>query len=232
MEIRVFSGGAPRLALQPLAAQFGRATGNTLAFTFDGVAAIRQRLAAGEKTDVVLLPAPMLEAMGTALLAGSRTLLARSPIGVAVRRGATEPDLSTPDALRKTLLDARSVAYSDPKLAPSGIHLAKVIANLGIAEALLAKTVLRTPFDGGVGLVASGEVQIGLYLVAEIQAADGVALAGLLPAELQSYVIYGGAVAARSPAQDAAIAFLKFLGDPAARDHWQAAGFESVQAHA
>ena len=228
MEIRVYSGGTARAALKPLAAQFEQATGNTLSITFDGVAAIRQRLGAGEKTDLVLLPAPMLEAMGTALVAGSRTLLARSPIGVAVRKGATEPDLSTPDAVRKTLLEARSIAYSDPKLAPSGIHLAKVIANLGIAEAVLGKTVLRTPFDGGVGLVARGEVELGLYLVAEIQALDGVTLAGLLPAELQSYVIYAGAAAARSPVQDAALAFLKFLGEPAARDHWQAAGFESV----
>jgi molybdate transport system substrate-binding protein len=228
MEIRVYSGGAPRAALKPLAAAFEQATGSTLAFTFDGVAAIRERLGSGEKADVVLLPAPMLEAMGMALLAGSRTLLARSPIGVAVRRGATEPDVSTPDALRKTLVAAGSLAYSDPKLAPSGIHLTKVLANLGIAEAVLAKTVLRTPFDGGVALIARGEVEIGLYLVSEIQSVDGVTLAGLLPAELQSYVIYAGAVAARSPVQDEALAFLKFLGDPAARDHWHAAGFESV----
>ncbi len=228
MEIRVYSGGAPRAALKPLAAAFEQATGSKLAFTFDGVAAIRERLGSGEKADVVLLPAPMLEAMGTALVAASRTLLARSPIGVAVRRGATEPDVSNPDALRRTLLAAATLAYSDPKLAPSGIHLTKVLANLGIAEAVLAKTVLRTPFDGGVALVARGEVEIGLYLVSEIQAVDGVTLAGLLPAELQSYVIYGGAVAARSPVQDGALAFLKFLGDPAARDHWHAAGFESV----
>ena len=228
MEIRIYSGGAPRAALKPLAAAFEQSTGSTLAFTFDGVAAIRERLGSGEKADVVLLPAPMLEAMGTALLAGSRTLLARSPIGVAVRRGATEPDVSTPDALRKTLVAAGSLAYADPKLAPSGIHLTKVLANLGIAEAVLAKTVLRTPFDGGVALIARGEVEIGLYLVSEIQAVDGVTLAGLLPAELQSYVIYAGAVAARSPVQDEALAFLKFLGDPAARDHWHAAGFESV----
>jgi molybdate transport system substrate-binding protein len=228
MQIRIYSGGAPRAALKPLGAEYEQATGNSLAFTFDGVAAIRERLRAGEKADVVLLPAGMLEAMGAALLAGSRTLLARSPIGVAVRKNATEPDVSSPDAIRRTLLAARSIAYSDPKIAPSGIHLTKMLANLGIAEAMHAKTVLRTPFDGGVALVASGEIEIGLYLVSEIQVVDGVKLAGLLPAELQSYVIYAGAVAAQSPAQDAALAFLRFLGDPAARERWNAAGFESV----
>jgi molybdate transport system substrate-binding protein len=228
MEIRIYSGGAPRAALQPLAVEFEQSTGHSLAFTFDGVAAILERLRAGEKADVVLLPSAMLDSMQAALLAGSRTVLARSAFGVVVRKGATEADVSTPEAIRRTLLAARSIAYSDPKLAPSGIHLAKLLANLGIAEAVHAKTVLRTPFDGGVTLVARGEVEVGLYLVSEIQAVEGVKLAGVLPAELQNYVIYAGAVAALSPAQDAALAFLKFLGDPAARNRWSAAGFESV----
>src|SRR5262245_42847826 len=134
MQIRIYSGGAPRAALTPLAAEFEQATGNTLEVTFDGAAAIRERLGSGEKADLVLLPAPLLDAFGSALLAGSRTLLARSPIGVVVRKGASEPDVSTPDALRRTLVFARSIAYSDPKLAPSGIHLTKVLANLGITE--------------------------------------------------------------------------------------------------
>lgn len=227
-EIRIYSGGAPRAALKPLAAEFERTTGQPLAFTFDGVSAIRDKLASGEKADVILLPTPMIDAMGSAVLPGSRTQLARSAIGVAVHRKAAAPDVSTADALRKSLLAARSIAYSDPKLAPSGIHLAKVLANLGIADDVQSKTVLRTPFDGGVALVASGEVEIGIYLVSEIQAVEGVTLAGLLPSELQSYVVYAGAVAADSPSQDAALAFLRFLADPAGSEHWKAAGFESV----
>lgn len=227
-EIRIYSGGAPRAALKPLAAEFERATGQRLAFTFDGVSAIRQRLASGETADVILLPTPMIDSMGSAVLAGSRTLLARSAIGVVVRRGAPALDVSTADALRKSLLAAGSIAYSDPKLAPSGIHLDKVLANLGIAEAVQPKTTLRTPFDGGVALVANGEVDLGIYLVSEIRMVEGVTLAGLLPSELQSYVVYAGAVAANSTSQDAALAFLRFLADPAGRDHWNAAGFESV----
>jgi molybdate transport system substrate-binding protein len=226
--IRVYSGGAPRAALKPLAAEFERNTGQVLAFTFDAVSAIRQRLASGEKADVILLPTPMIDSMGNAVLAGSRTLLARSGIGVVVRRGAPPLDVSTADALRKSLLAARSIAYSDPKLAPSGIHLDKVLANLGIAEDVQSKTTLQTPFDGGVALVANGEVEVGMYLVSEIRMVEGVTLAGLLPSELQSYVVYAGAVAADSASVDTALAFLKFLADPAGRDHWNAAGFESV----
>ena len=228
MEIRAYSGGAPRAALQALGVEYERATGNTLALTFDGVAAIRERLRAGEKADMVLLPAGMLEAMGTAVVAASRTLLARSPIGVVVRKGAVEPNVSTPEAIRRTLLLASSIAYSDPKIAPSGIHLTKMLANLGIAEAVQAKTVLRTPFDGGVALVASGEVEVGLYLVSEIKLVEGVFLAGVLPAELQSYVIYAGAVTANSASRDAALACLGFLVDPARQSHWKAAGFEGL----
>ena len=225
-QILIYSGGAPRAALQPLAAEFEQATGHSATFTFDGVAAILKRLRAGEKADVVLLPTAMLDSMQTALLAGSKTVLARSAIGVVVRKGATEPDLSTPDAIRRTLLAARSLAYSDPRLAPSGIHLTKMLANLGIAEEVHAKTVLRTPFDGGVALVAKGEVEIGLYLVSEIKVVDGVVLAGLLPAELQSYVVYAGAVTAHSDAPEAARALLGFLADAAQQAHWKAAGFE------
>jgi len=227
-EIRIYSGGAPRAALNPLAAEFERTTGQPLALTFDGASAIRDKLASGEKADVILLPTPMIDAMGSAVLPGSRTQLARSAIGIAVHRKAAPLDVSTADALRKSLLAARSIAYSDPKLGPSGIHLAKVLANLGIADDVQSKTVLRTPFDGGVTLVANGEVEIGIYLVSEIQAVEGVTLAGLLPGELQSYVVYAGAVAADSPSHEAALAFLRFLADPAGSEHWKAAGFESV----
>jgi molybdate transport system substrate-binding protein len=227
-EIRIYSGGAPRAALKPFAVEFERTTGQRLAFTFDGVSAIRRRLASGETADVILLPTPMIDSMGSAVLAGSRALLARSAIGVVARRGAPALDVSTADALRRSLLAAGSIAYSDPKLAPSGIHLDKVLANLGIAEAVQPKTTLRTAFDGGVALVANGEVAVGIYLVSEIQMVEGVTLAGLLPSELQSYVVYAGAVAANSMSQDAALAFLRFLADPAGRDHWNAAGFESV----
>lgn len=227
-EIRVYASGAPRVALQLFAPEFERANGHKLAFIFDGVAPLRQRLASGEKADVILLPAPMLAAMdqAAALRPQSRTALARVGIGVVVRQGAALPDISKPEAVRKTLLDARSIAYSDPKLAPSGIHLERVLAQLGIAEAVRPKTTLRTPFDGGVALVANGDVEVGMFLVSEIRMAEGVTLVGLLPSELQSYLVFAGAVAVDSTSPELALAFLRFLSDPAKRDYWIAAGFE------
>ncbi|HYS85029.1 MAG TPA: substrate-binding domain-containing protein [Bradyrhizobium sp.] len=227
-DIRVYSSGAPRTALKLFAPEFEQATGHKLAFTFDGVSAIRQRLASGEKTDVMLLPAPMIAAMdqAAALRRDSRTALARVGIGVVVRQGAAVPDISKPDAVRKALVDARSIAYSDPKLAPSGIHLERVLAQLGIADAVRSKTTLRTPFDGGVALIANGDVEIGMFLVSEIRMVEGVRLVGLLPSELQSYLVFAGAVAVDSASPEPALAFLRFLSNPAKRDHWNAAGFE------
>lgn len=99
-EIRVYSGGAPRAAMKLLVADFEQATGHKVAVTFDGVSGIRDRLASGEKADVILLPTPMIEAMdkvGT-VIPSSRALLARSGIGVVVRRGGSVPDISTPEA--------------------------------------------------------------------------------------------------------------------------------------
>ena len=170
---------------------------------------------------------PMLEAMGRA-----GTPFARSALGVVVRQGAALPDIGTPDALCATLLDARSLAYSDPTPAPSGIHLQRVFQTLGIADALRLKTTLRTPFDGGVGLIADGDVELGIFLVSEIVVVHGVTLVGLLPSGLQSYVVYAGAVSAGSTVSGPALAFLEFIADPARRGQWEAAGFESITSSA
>jgi molybdate transport system substrate-binding protein len=229
-EIRVYSGGAPQAALKLFALEFEQATGHKLVFTFGVVGAIRQRLASGEKADVILLPAPMIDAMdkAAALRPESRLVLARVGIGVVVRQGTALPDISKPEAVRKTLIDARSIAYPDPKVTPSGTHLTRVLAQLGIAEAVQSKTTLRNAIDGGVALIANGDVEIGVFLVSEVLPVRGVTLVGLLPSELQSYVVYAGAVAVDSASPEPALAFVRFLSNPAKREHWKAAGFESL----
>jgi molybdate transport system substrate-binding protein len=227
-EIRVYSGGAPQVALKVLAPEFERATGHKLAFTYAVVGEIRKRLEAGEKADVILLPVPLLNALekGGALRPDSRRALARVGIGVIVREGAPQPDISSADSVRKALLDARSIAYSDPKLTPGGKHLAGMIAKLGIAEVVGPKSILKNAIDGGAALVASGEVELGMFLVSEVQSMKGITVVGLLPTQLQNYVAYAGAVAAGSSLEEPAQAFLKFLTDPANQTHWKAAGFE------
>ena len=231
VSVRVYSGGAPRIALTQCAAAFEKARGHKIDLLFDGVSGIRDRLRAGERADVVLLPIQMMEALYSSLLRpDSRIVLARSPLGVAVRRDAAVPNVSSSDAFRAAVLGARSIAYSDPKLAPSGVHLVRVLEQLGVADAVRPKTLLRTPFDGGVELVARGEAELGVYLVTEIRMTEGVKLAGLLPPELQTYVVYAGGVAADSPVSAVALDFLSFLTNEDARKSWEAAGFVRISA--
>jgi molybdate transport system substrate-binding protein len=182
----------------------------------------------GEKADVLLLPLPLLDALekAGAFRARSRVVMGRIGIGVVVREGATRPDISNPDAVRSMLLGARSVAFPDPKLTPSGKHLLGLFAKMGISETMQPKITLKNAIDGGVDLVRDGNVDLGLFLVTEVLPVKGVMLVGLLPPSLQGYVVYGAAVAADSSAPHAASQFVKYLSDPGVRDHWKAAGFE------
>lgn len=228
-QIRVFAGGAPQHALQVLAPEFERSTGHKLNFTFALVTAIQQKLAAGEEADLVLLPVPLLAASEKTLPFRSegRTVLARVGIGVIVRQGAPLPDLSHPDHVRKLLLDARAVAFPHPGT-PSGAHLDRTLQTLGIADAVRPKVIVRPAIDGGGDLVAKGEADVGMYLLSEVQSVKGVSIAGLLPAELQNYVVYGTAVPSHAAAPKPAIAFVRFISDPARAIVWKEAGFELV----
>jgi molybdate transport system substrate-binding protein len=178
-----------------------------------------------------LLPVPLIAATEKTvpLRAEGRVVLARVGVAVIVRQGAAPPDISTAEAVRKVLLDARAIAWSDPGT-PTGGHLDRMIAQLGIADEVKRKLLVKAAIDGGAELVAKGEADCGFYLVSEVQNAKGVAVAGLLPAPLQNFIVYGAAVPAYNAAPEAALAFIKFISDPSRRDRWQTAGFELMGA--
>jgi molybdate transport system substrate-binding protein len=225
--LRVFSGGAPQAALQRLAPEFERTTGRGVKFTFSLVTDIQRQLSAGEKADVILLPVPLLAASEKTvpLLTKGRMELARVGIGLIVREGTAPPDISTDKAVREMLLGARAIAWSDPGT-PVGGHLDHVIDQLGIAEAVRPKLIIKAAIHGGAKLVARGEADFGVYLVSEVQGAEGVTLVGLLPAPYQRYIVYGVGIPADSPAPEAALAFVKFISAPTNGAVWKAAGFE------
>jgi molybdate transport system substrate-binding protein len=227
-DLRVIGGGGAQRVLQALAPQFQRATGNNVELDFAVVGAVQQKLMAGERADILVLPLPLLDSLEKAgvLRARSRVAIGRIAIGVVVREGASLPDISNADAVRKMLLEARSVALPDPKVTPSGRHLMGLFAQMGIAEAMQPKVTLKNAIDGGVDLVGDGKADLGLFLVTEILPARGIQLVGTLPASLQGYVVYGAAVAATGSAPDAAMRFVEFLSGPGVRDQWKAAGFE------
>ncbi len=230
-DIRVFTSGAPAEVAKVLAAKFAQDTGHRVVFTVAPPAIIRQKLANGETADMVVLPAPAIEALekSGALRPGSRVDLARVGIGVVVRAGAPLPDISTVDAIRKMLLGARSIVYPDPAGGgQTGAALARMTAQLGIADAVRPKLTLMQAIAGGVALVAKGEAEVGMFNISEILPVKGVSLVGPLPSELQSTITFAAAIPAGNAAPAPAQAFIKLLSDPRAREHWRAGGLESI----
>jgi len=223
----VFSGGAPQHVLQTLAPEFERATGHKLSFTFALVTTIQKKLAAGEKADIVMLPAPLLAAVeeGLPFENDSRTTIARVGIGVIAPKNAKRPDISNADSVRAALLDARALAFPDPTT-PSGGHLSRMLDQLGIADQVRPKIVNKAAIHGGGDFVAKGEADLGLYLLSEVNRIDGVAVVGLLPPALQSYVVYGAAIPGGSLSAGGAMEFISYITDASRRSRWEVAGFE------
>jgi molybdate transport system substrate-binding protein len=230
-DIRVFSSGAPADVEKVLAAQFARESGHRVVFTVANPAIIQQKLSGGETPDIVILPAPIIGSLAKAgvLRPTSRVDLARVGMGLVVREGAPLPDISTADAVRTTLLHAHSIVIPDPAGGgQTGAALARMLAHLGIAEALKPKLTLMQAIAGGVALVANGEAELGMFNISEVLPVKGVTLAGPLPSELQSYVVFAAAIHVDSTSAAASESFIKLLSGPAAREHWKAGGLESM----
>ena len=152
------------------------------------------------KPDVVVLPREVMigfEKSG-AFRPGSLIDLARVGIGVAVKEGAPLPDISTVDALKQTLLNAKSIAHPDPKGGGfTGAHIDRMFERLGIADAVRPKVKLGYAFTGGVASIAKGDAEIGIFNISEIVPIKGVRLVGPLPAEYQNYLVFAGALHVR-----------------------------------
>ena len=231
-DVRVFSGGAPQETLQALAPEFEKRTGHRVVFTFAHVSIIQKKLAAGDQTDVILLPMPLIASTEKAigLRPEGRSVLARIGIGVVVRQGGKRPDISTVDAVRRMLLEAQAIAVPRPEGLTGG-HLMRMMTRLGIADAVRPKLRHKPAIDRGADLVATGDADVGLYLASEVQGVKGTILVGMLPRELQNYVVYGVAVPAHNTKPASALAFVRFISDPANREHWKATGFELIESN-
>src|SRR6188472_3285308 len=229
-DISVFSSGAPAGVEKVLAAQFTRESGHRVVFTVANPATVQQKLSAGEVPDIVILPAPIIDALAKTgvLRPASRVDLARVGVGLVVREGAPLPDISTADGVRTALLRARSIVIPDPAGGgQTGAALVRMIAQLDIAEAIKPKLTLKQAIAGGVALVAKGEVDLGMFNISEVLPVKGVTLAGPLPSELQSYIVFAAALHTDSTSAAAAKNFIELLSAPAAREQWKAGGLES-----
>ena len=210
-EIRVFSTIGMRTVLEELAPGFELAHGCTVARVYDSSVAAMKRIAAGETGDAAVFTAAAIDdliAQGRML---ARTDLTRSFVGVAVRRGAPRPDISTPDKFKSALLAAKSVAHS--RTGASGLYFVSLTERLGIADAIKAKAVV---IDGIVGaLAARGEAEIAVQQVSELMQAEGVDIVGRLPDELQSVTVFSAGVFTASTQGRLANAFVTDLASPA-----------------
>jgi len=184
---------------------------------------------AGEPMDVLVFPAPGLDDLvkhGT-IVADSKVVLARSGMGVAVRAGAPKPDISTPEAFKRALLAAKSIVYTDPALgSPSGVHFAKVLERLGIAEEMNAKSKLHDGTSFNAELVAKGEIEIAIQQITEILPVRGAELVGPLPGDLQLTTVFATGIGTAAKEQAAAKEFIQFLVSPAAAVVIKAKGME------
>ena len=228
-ELKVMTSGTFTAALLELAPRFERATGHTVvaATTTMGVGAnsIPSRLQRREPADVVILDDDAMTQLiaDGHVIAGSRTPLARSGIGMAVRAGAAKPDISTVEALRRTLLDARSIAYS---ASVSGRYLTtELVQRLGIAEQVAAKS-RRIEGERVGAVVARGEAEIGFQQTSELLPVPGIDYVGPLPSDVQRVSVFSAGVASQTTNRGAAEALIRFLASPDATAAVTATGLQ------
>jgi molybdate transport system substrate-binding protein len=213
-ELKIFGSRVTRMVVGDLGAGFEQATGNKLTVVTDVAAVMKRRIEQGEPFDVAVLvdfQADELIRKGL-LVPGSRADVMKAGIGVAVKRGAPKPDISTVAAFKQALLNAKSITYL--KEGASTRHLDKVLAQLGIADALRQKTI-KPSTESVSEIVASGEAEIGIIVIPNILSVPGAELVGPLPDEIQSYITFTAAVSLQSANQSAAREVIKLLQSPA-----------------
>jgi molybdate transport system substrate-binding protein len=228
-DLKVTSAGAVRGLIAGMIDDYKKQTGKTFDFTTGTTGQLRAIIQAGFPADLVITSGPLmteLEKTGN-LTPGSRADLGRIGIGVAVKQGAPEPDVSTTEAFKQTLIAAKSVAFTDPNAGgTSGIYLVKVLDRLGIGELVKKKAVLTAGGKEAAEAVANGEAEIGITFISEILNIKASKLVAPLPADIQDYTLYTAAIPKASTDPDGARAFETHLTSPAMAVRWKAAGFE------
>jgi molybdate transport system substrate-binding protein len=227
-EIDAMITTAMKAAIEQLAPPFERASGGTLRVIYGPSGGLARRLDGGETADLVIVESKVLdELIKRGLVAPGRTDLARTAIGIAVRKGAPRPDVSSAEALKRTLLAAKSIGHTAP--AGGGVtaaHIEGVFDKLGIAAAVAPKVKLAAGGpDGRVSvLVSSGEAEIGLQLVSELMSNPEVEVIGMLPPELQLTAVISAGITPGARQSEGAKAFIRHLATPEAMAVYKAKG--------
>jgi molybdate transport system substrate-binding protein len=233
-EVRVMISGGLSAAYNVLVPEFERTTGHKVLTAYGPsmgttVNAIPIRLERGEAADVVIMVGYALgDLVGQGkVVADSRVDLVKSLIGICVKAGAPKPDISSPEALKRALLAAKSIAYSD---SASGAYISTdMFQRLGISDEMKDKA-RKIPAEPVAGVVARGEAEIGFQQFSEMLPIPGIDIVGPLPPELQKVTIFSAGIASVSKEPEAGKALIKFLASPAARDAIVKSGLEPIVA--
>jgi molybdate transport system substrate-binding protein len=209
--IKILSGGAMKSLMVDVVPLFERANGTKAEIRFALTSVLKKEIEDGAAFDVALLPRPELDALVEAgrIAAGTQTDITRSAVGLAVRAGAPKLDISTVEALKRTLQEAKSIGYSD---GPSGAYIADLLVRLGIADEMKPKTRLTS--RPVAEIVAEGEAEVGMQQIVAILPVKGAELVGPLPGELQNIIVYAAGIAAGSEQSGTARALVAFMATP------------------
>jgi len=224
-ELKVLSTQATEDTYRELVPQFEKATGHKVATIFTGTLDAQKRLAAGENYDMIIMASPAIDAQIKAgkVVSGSRVDLAKSGVGAAVPKGAPKPDISTTEALKKTLLAAKSIGYST---GPSGVYMISLFEKLGLMDQVKPK-LKQTPTGVFVGtIIANREVEVGFQQVSEVGNFPGVDYVGPLPADVQQMTVFSSGIVVDAKEAEPARTLVKFLTTPEAGAAFRKRGME------
>jgi molybdate transport system substrate-binding protein len=213
-EIKLICSNGYHAVIDVLGPQYEKATGHKLVVSYGLAAALQKDIEGGAPFDITILAPPQIDALVKQgkIAADTRTVLAKSGMGVMVRTGAPKPDIGTVDAFKKTLVQAKSIAF--PPGGQSGMYLVGLIDRLGLTDTLKEKLkpIASGPLTSET--VAKGEAEIGITPIGELLSVKGVTLVGPLPAEVQNYIVQVAGISASAAQGAAARDFLKFLAAP------------------
>jgi molybdate transport system substrate-binding protein len=225
-EVKVICSNALKTTLEELAPAFEKATGDKLAITFGATIPLKAGIEKGATFDLTMLGTEAIDDLikDGKLAAATRTVLANSGAGVAVRKGAPKPDIGTVEAFKNALLNAKSVAYVEQ--GGTGVYLKSLLQRLGIAGDIHSKVKLLPPENPAAKAISNGEAEIGMTQISEILPYPGAELVGPFPREIQLTSSFGAAVGANAAQPEGASALIKFLKGPAAAAVFKAKGLD------
>jgi len=224
--VRVFASNGVKAVIEELQPQCERAIGHPMAIQFGSTTDLVKKIDGGEAFDLTMLTSEAIDQLiKSGKVAPKAAPLARCGVGVGIRTGAPKPEFGTPEAMKRTLLKAKSVTYAED--GASRVFVEKMAERLGIASEIKAKTILTHGSGAATANVADGKAELVLTLASEILPVHGIELAGPLPDTLQGYINFAAGVSANANNAEAAKAVIQFLTGPAAAPVYKAKGMEA-----